>query len=70
MNKKLKELEKARKPIIKELNKLEKKFGAEIFRSACVRKIAIDRATKKAQDTIQSKLKEIEQLKKGKIKLY
>jgi len=34
MNKKLKELEKARKPIIKELNKLEKKFGAEIFRSA------------------------------------
>jgi len=59
--------EKDRKNVIKELEKIEKKVGKELFRSACNRKLKIDRQKAITQREIKQKEAELERLKKGNI---
>ncbi len=61
-----KEFEKKRKIVIKELEKIEKKFGDECFRSAINRKLTVDRQKRKRIAEINKAEKELKQLKKGK----
>ena len=58
--------EQKRSLCIVELNKLEKKFSSQIFRSACNRKLTIDRQTIQRQAQIRKTERELEQLKSGK----
>ena len=61
-----KDFEKQRKKCISDLNKLEKRYDSQVFRSACNRKLTIDRQFAQRQKTIKQTEKELEQLKKGK----
>ena len=60
------EFEKERKKCISDLNKLEKRYDKKVFRSACNRKLTIDRQFENAHKEIKEREKELEQLKKGK----
>ena len=66
MTKKEKKIfEKQRNIVIKVLEKIEKKFGSKMFRSAVNRKLMIDRETQKRNVAIARMEKELEKLKKG-----
>lgn len=62
-----KEFEKQRNIVIKELVKLEKKYGSEMFKSACNRKLTIDRELKRRQKDIKKLENELSSLKDGKL---
>lgn len=53
--------------VIKQINELEKKYGKDIVRSACNRKLIIDRETQKREETIKKMEIELQRLKKGKL---
>jgi benzoyl-CoA reductase/2-hydroxyglutaryl-CoA dehydratase subunit BcrC/BadD/HgdB len=61
------DFEKERKKVIKQLDTLEKKCGSKLFRSACNRKLTVDKLKESAQKSIKEKEAELERLKKGKI---
>lgn len=56
-----------RKECILELNKIEEIFGEQVFRSACNRKITIDKQKKQREDLIKKTKYELEQLEKGRV---
>jgi hypothetical protein len=60
-----KEQQERRTICIVELNKLEKRFGTEIFRNACNRKLMVDSQRRKTEKEIRIAEKKIEQLKGG-----
>ena len=67
MNKKEKiEFDKQRKLVIKELEKVEKKVGTLLFRSAVSRKMRIDTQKRQREKEINQLQKELQQLQKGK----
>lgn len=51
---------------IKELKKIENKYGSDIFRRACNRMIIINRQKKQREAEIQKAEKELIKLKQGK----
>ena len=57
--------EKDRNVVIKELQKVEKRFGSELFKSACNRKLTVDRQKSQTEKDIKEREEELEQLKKG-----
>lgn len=61
-----KEEEKVKKKCINELNKIEIKFGTNIFKSACNRKLTVDRQRKTTEKEIKEAEKKLERLKSGK----
>ena len=66
MNKLKKDLEEKKRNCIDELKNLEKKFGSEIFSSACNKKLIIDRQTEQRLEHIKKLEQELNQLKSGK----
>ena len=66
IDKGFKDFEKQRKKCISDLNKLEKHYDTQVFRSACNRKLTIDRQFAQKQKIIEQTEKELKQLKKGK----
>jgi len=70
IQKKKKEFEKKRNQAIKDLEKIEKKHGHKIFRSACNRKLTIDREKKKRLEKIKKMEKELSKLRKGQLPTY
>lgn len=65
-----KEFEKSRKIIIKDLQKLEKKYGNSLFRSACHRILTVDSQRKQVEKEIKKRERELDQLKTGKPLTY
>lgn len=61
-----KEEEKVRKLCIDDLNKLEVKYGAVMFRKSCNRKLTIDRQRKITEREIKEAEQKLARLKSGK----
>jgi len=58
---------KDRERVMRDLGKLEDKWGTFLFRSAMRRKMALDTARQKREVAILKMERELEQLKKGKL---
>ena len=65
-DKKLRELHKSQQPIIREIIKLEKRYGLELTRSACFRHYSKVREEQKRLKAIEIAERELEQLRKQK----
>jgi len=62
--------ENLKKKCINDLNKLEKVYGAVLFKSACNRKLTVDRQRKITERQIREAKAKLERLKSGKTLLY
>jgi len=60
------EYEKQRTKAIKELCRIEQKYGSDLFRSACNRKLTIDRQKRQQEQELKKAQENLEQLKTGK----